>query len=81
MPNHVKLYLSDYKPGFQPQTVPSHHIVPRTDHRFPVSSPLLQVWELAEALGTWQVDQHGATLTCQHESPGFCGGIIWWFQA
>eukprot|EP00434_Breviolum_minutum_P014477 symbB.v1.2.012766.t1/scaffold888.1/size154975/3 len=28
----------------------------------------IQVWELAEALGTWQVDQHGATLTCQHWS-------------
>lgn len=28
----------------------------------------LCVWELAEALGTWQIDQHGATLTCQHWS-------------
>ncbi|CAL1134244.1 unnamed protein product [Cladocopium goreaui] len=25
----------------------------------------VQVWELAEALGTWQLDQHGAILTCQ----------------
>eukprot|EP00435_Cladocopium_sp_Y103_P025106 s1824_g6.t1 len=28
----------------------------------------VQVWELAEALGTWQLDQHGAILTCQHWS-------------
>jgi len=28
-----------------------------------------QVWELAEALGTWQLDQHGAILTCQWDAP------------
>ena len=83
MPHYIKLYLylSTDIPGFQPPTVPLYHIIPKTDHPFAASSPLLQVWELAEALGTWHFDQHGATLTCQHESPDLKGGIVWWFQA
>ena len=34
------------------------------------SGDMAQVWELAEALGTWQLDQHGFILTCQWEDPG-----------
>ena len=32
-----------------------------------------QVWELAEALGTWQLDQHGAILTCQWDAQSASG--------
>ena len=31
-----------------------------------LSCCLVEVWELAEALGTWRQDEHGTILTCQH---------------